>query len=411
MRCSFSQLMSRLHFAATFCVLCAAFAPGCMWIDDFGKFKTAPAPDAGPPDSGSDSDASAKCRNVNCATLDSECERGMCNPQTGECEARPRQDGENCFDDNPCSYDDRCQSGKCMGKPLDCSIYDDECSQGMCDPKTGACGFGPNNMSRPCDDLNDCTLGDKCNNRGICEGDNAAQGAACSDLNPCTGTDARPDSCNADGRCISGGAVPAGQTCDDDSECTENDKCNGGECKGTPIREGEACNGKCTSNTVCRSGECLAKDDAVQAYNPRCVLNWCEFESGCRAEYENDRVCDCGCEFSDPDCSDCSPRLCQNEPSLNHTAVRWCDQAGKSVTNCPDTLKGDGACDCGCQFRDPDCEGKDCCSARDQGGCNNTFVEDCVCNHATTRDMECCTGKWTQRCVDLAINLGCMICP
>lgn len=389
-----------------------------MWIDDFGKFKTGPALDAGSSDAGPDAKSDSgtgKCRDVSCTKLDSECELGVCNPDTGECEAKPAREGESCFDGDACTYGEVCKAGKCMGKPLDCSAFDDECSQGVCDPETGSCGYGSTHSSQPCNDLNDCTIEDQCGDDGLCHGKNADKGASCSDLEECTGTSAKPDSCNGEGHCDSGGPVASGMSCDDDNECTDNDKCNGsGKCTGNAIREGEKCNTACSSNTVCRGGECVPTAiGAAPAYDPRCVLNFCDKESVCQDKWQNDRVCYCGCSAEDHDCSDCSASMCQNSPDLDHKAKRWCDQAGKAIANCPDSLKDNGVCDCGCQYVDPDCSGKDCCSAHDSPKCGNAFVEDCLCNNVTHPEPDCCDakGKWSQRCVDLAVAYGCMVCP
>jgi hypothetical protein len=95
----------------------------------------------------------------------------------------------------------------------------------------------------------------------------------------------------------------------------------------------------------------------------------------------------------------------------DHKAARWCDTAGKSASNCPDSLKNDGKCDCGCQFEDPDCNGKACCSGTGTKGCNDSYIEECVCDRRPNGDPSCCTAEWTDRCAELALNLGCMLCP
>jgi hypothetical protein len=95
----------------------------------------------------------------------------------------------------------------------------------------------------------------------------------------------------------------------------------------------------------------------------------------------------------------------------DHQAARWCDDTGKPADNCPDELKSDGKCDCGCQFDDPDCNGGSCCSGTGDAGCDNSYVEECVCARGLNGDPSCCTGEWTDRCAELAVNLGCMLCP
>jgi len=204
-----------------------------------------------------------------------------------------------------------------------------------------------------------------------------------------------------------------GTACDDENECTSSDKCNtSGNCNGTPTREGQKCQTACTSNTTCQRGECLPPAESAPGYDKRCFQNFCGNTSICQARWQNDRVCQCGCGFDDAsDCADdCSARMCVTQ--ADHKAARWCDRNGSAIDNCPDSLKGDGKCDCGCQFADPDCEGAACCSATGKAGCDNKFIEACVCNRETDDgDPSCCTDGWTQRCADLAVNFGCAICP
>jgi hypothetical protein len=409
----------------------ALAASSCVWIDDFDKFKAmgerdaglTPAQDAGKTDAAAaqDEDAGAaadaaqntgKCADVDCSRLDSPCSHGVCNPSTGECESKNANDGERCFDDNPCTYDEHCRAGQCEGKAVDCSAWDTTCAEGVCDTQNGGCTFGSIQQSKACDDHNACSQNDRCTETGQCSGSNTPKGSACSDLKACTGTDTMPDSCDGDGNCISGGPVSAGASCDDDNTCTDGDHCDGeGSCVGSATREGEPCNEACAGNTRCHAGECGTANDAVPAFDKRCVLNFCGNTAVCLDEWKHDFVCYCGCNFEDADCNDCSSSMCQSDPTQGHRAERWCDQAGHAVDNCPDSLKNDGKCDCGCQFVDPDCGGGNCCEATGKAGCDDTFIESCVCNRITDAAPECCSGQWTQRCADLAVNLGCMACP
>jgi hypothetical protein len=421
---------------------------GCIWLDDFGKFKivdggvapdasdaqTGPAQpdahvvdaahpaDARAPDADARSgdedaeaparDAGGSCTGVDCSKLDSDCTRGVCDPRTGTCSAEARRGGQSCFDDNPCSQNDRCADGRCVGQQIDCSAFDDECSQGVCDPQVGGCTYGPTRQSLPCDDVNPCTLNDRCTDQGCVAESDAPTTTNCTDFNACTGTSATPDHCDGAGACLPGAPGPSGTKCDDDSECTAADQCDGsGNCDGMPVREGEPCQTKCTSNTRCRAGACETVANATPEHDPRCVLNLCGEASICRPEWEHDLVCHCGCDFLDPDCNECSARMCQTDVSLKHSAQRWCDDNGKAIDNCPDSLKGNGRCDCGCQFSDPDCSGGSCCAATGHAGCDNAFVQACLCQHETNPEPSCCTGQWTARCATLAVGLGCMVCP
>jgi hypothetical protein len=412
---SHSRLL-RVLFAASIAMGFMS-STGCVWLDDFGKFKVGDAgasvdgPDAQTGQKQTDAGPGDRCRDVNCGKMDAECMRGTCDPATGECKAVAVEDGQSCFDGNPCSSGDRCRAGECAGEAIDCSSWDLVCSQGMCDPETGACSFGPS-MSQTCDDANACTVDDRCNADGLCDGSPAAAGTTCNDFNDCTGTADKSDACDGARTCTPGGSLPMGTTCNDDNECTNNDRCNSsGRCRGANVREGQACETACASNTTCQSGDCKPPSGATVAYDNGCFLNLCHgLNRICRAEWQNDRVCHCGCDFKDSDCEDaCSPRMCVSH--ANHKAARWCDKDGQAIDNCPDSLKGDGKCDCGCQFVDPDCNGGACCSDAGKNGCDNAFVRSCVCEHETNGDDSCCKDGWTQHCADLAVNLGCMLCP
>jgi hypothetical protein len=354
---------------------------------------------------------------VDCSSLDSTCAKGSCDPGSGECRAQNLADGTACFDGNPCSFADSCKAGACAGEPLDCSALDDECSQGMCDSETGGCAFGPNRMSQPCDDANACTLNDRCTDdpTNRCLGEQAPVNTRCSDFNSCTGTEGDPDVCGEreDGSgfgCTGGAPIAAGTSCDDESECTAADKCDGdGSCVGDAVREGEPCQQACASNTVCRSGQCETDDNTAPTYSNQCLFSFCGVSSICQEKWKTDLICHCGCGYEDPACSACSPYMCQTLG--DHKAARWCDDTGKPADNCPDDLKNDGKCDCGCQFDDPDCNGSACCSGTGAAGCNDSYIEECVCARSPNGDPSCCTDEWTDRCAELAVNLGCMLCP
>ncbi len=87
-----------------------------------------------------------------CSHLDSDCVLGVCNLETGLCETTAANDGSACDDLNPCTEDDVCASGECMGTIRDCSEYDIECLSATCDPGTGLC--------EPPEVVNDCNAND-----------------------------------------------------------------------------------------------------------------------------------------------------------------------------------------------------------------------------------------------------------
>jgi hypothetical protein len=350
-----------------------------------------------------------------CSEYDGPCTKGVCNAADGVCAASNINEGKACFDNDPCTVSEACVAGVCKGAPRDCSSYDDQCSSGTCEKDTGRCTYGMPNSSRTCDDFNPCTVNDRCDASGQCiPTGSAPQGMPCDDLNACTGTGAAPDVCDGKGDCMSGAPLPAGTACNDDNECTSPDTCNaGGACMGPAVRDGQACQTGCKSGNTCRKGSCLNADGVSLGYKPECYFNWCGEESLCQARWQHDGTCDCGCGFADTECNPCSARMCEAKSMLKHRAAKWCDADGRAIGICPDSLKNDGKCDCGCQFADPDCEGGSCCGPTDGPGCDNTFIEDCVCVREGRSDAvpSCCKQEWTQHCADVAVQLGCMICP
>lgn len=57
---------------------------------------------------------------VDCTDLDEVCTVGRCDPDTGTCSARPRDDGEPCDDELFCTEDDACTAGVCGGGDRSC---------------------------------------------------------------------------------------------------------------------------------------------------------------------------------------------------------------------------------------------------------------------------------------------------
>lgn len=108
-------------------------------------------------------------------------------------------DGALCEDDNPCTVNDTCRLGICVGV------------------------LAPDDS--PCTDRNQCTIADKCI-QGICVGTVAADGLPCSDLDSCT----ENDSCGG-GVCRPGPA----RSCDDGNVCTIDQCLSAVGCVITPI--------------------------------------------------------------------------------------------------------------------------------------------------------------------------------
>jgi len=100
-----------------------------------------------------------------------DCHVGVCNPQSGQCEAQPGNDNDPCADPNDlCTLNKTCAAGVCQGgQAKDCSALTQGCVLGVCDAVTGQCVAQDLNNGDPCDDLNGCTSGEICQN-GTCSG-------------------------------------------------------------------------------------------------------------------------------------------------------------------------------------------------------------------------------------------------
>lgn len=95
---------------------------------------------------------------------------GSCEPGTGACINPPALDGAGCDDGNPCTMNDACQSGVCVGgSTLSCSAMNACHEVGVCDPALGACTNPAKPDDTPCN--NGVCVG------GLCISDNPSSGA------------------------------------------------------------------------------------------------------------------------------------------------------------------------------------------------------------------------------------------
>lgn len=193
-----------------------------------------------------------------CGATASPCAAVSCQQNTGVCQVAPAPDKEDCDDGDLCTTNDACFSGLCKGTSKVCEGADGQCIEAVCDPETGDCGV-PLPDGTKCDDLNVCTTQDTCQG-GLCIGNDICfcmdklDGTPCDDGYKCTQGDAckkggcagQPIDCSAaDSVCNLGACEPAtgacvpvpvqdGNPCADGNNCTVQDSCKGGVCKGTP---------------------------------------------------------------------------------------------------------------------------------------------------------------------------------
>jgi hypothetical protein len=205
------------------------------------------------------------CNDGNICTSDN-CDAGI------GCEFLPAQGA--CSDFNACTVGDGCGNGACLpGGALDCDDSN-PCTLDTCHPANG-CEYAA--IEGNCDDDNQCTTVDTCEN-GQCVGSDPLE---CLDGNPCTNDGCSPDTgctfiandascddgdeCTTQDQCSQGACVggPA-LGCDDDKECTD-DSCDADSgCIFTPVAEGT----ECTQNggIVCQSGVCVEYQPGNQTF-------------------------------------------------------------------------------------------------------------------------------------------------
>jgi hypothetical protein len=218
---------------------------------------------------------------------DTACLKNSCIPESGLCVPMPLQEGLVCDDGNPCTNDDACKSGLCLGSLVSCNDGN-PCSFDACSPALG-CTYVPNNL--PCDDADVCSDNDQCI-AGYCVG----QPLICNDFNPCTN-----DACSA----LSGCAFdPTTAPCEDGNPCTLGDLCEAASC--VPGQNACQCTGDvdcesfedenlCNGTLHCLANQCVVDDATVVSCNTTgdttCAKTVCDPASGqCKQQPVQDAV-------------------------------------------------------------------------------------------------------------------------
>ena len=308
-----------------------------------------------------------------CEIPEAGCMESKCNPATGECVIGEMLDGSPCDDSSVCTEQDYCSGGDCQGLPIDCDD-DNACTTEDCDPDMG-CVYENNEGS--CDDGSPCTLDDHCQ-AGVCAGeptpgcvcDGSADCEELEDGDLCNGTliceeqqcildPATVVDCDSPGldACATSSCEPAtgfcflmespdGTKCDDKSNCTVDDLCFEGICKGLPVY--------CDDGNVCTDDSCDPIVGCFHGYNTAdcddgsmCSLNdYCD-GGLCTGDPNPDCICqdddDC-LGFEDGDL--CNGTLaCKGfKCVVDQESIVVCDNSGDSdclVSSCqPDS----GAC-------------------------------------------------------------------
>ena len=161
------------------------------------------------------------------------CEEMVCNEQSQSCSLVPKPNGQPCTHDDLCTVNSTCQNGTCVGDPMDCSFapVPNECHVAVCNPQNGQCEPQPGNNGQACIDPNDlCTVNKTCAS-GVCQG---GQPKNCSYLTQ----GCLIGLCNTqNGQCTTTNAQN-GLPCDDSDPCSTGESCLSGVCQGgTPITQ------------------------------------------------------------------------------------------------------------------------------------------------------------------------------
>ena len=109
---------------------------------------------------------------VPCLGDTAECESNICDESTKSCKKTQTSDGLFCHKvKNACIGGSVCQSGKCVDMNVtDCSHLDSECSKGSCDPETGDCVMIQENEGKSCSSGSICVKNEVCV-EGFCTGE------------------------------------------------------------------------------------------------------------------------------------------------------------------------------------------------------------------------------------------------
>jgi hypothetical protein len=247
-----------------------------------------------------------------------------------------------CDDGNPCTLDDQCTLGECLGGQALVCIDEVDCTVDSCAAEAG-CEFIPNDMfcadgnpctsdvcdpavgcvhnltEASCEDGDPCTVGDKCN-LGACE---SGEFTDCNDGNQCT-----TDGCDPQAGCTH---TPTAGNCDDADACTLSDHCELGECVGGPALHCEDVV-DCTVDSCAPGSGCL--------FTPKHSL--CEDANLCTADI-------------------CDPQAgCSNDPVEGDCLGGHCE-AGTCIVDCLPECDGKECGDDGCEGSCGDCLGDTKC--------------------------------------------------
>lgn len=156
----------------------------------------------------------------------------------------------------------------------------------------------------------------------------------------------------------------------------------------------------CEGREACIEAGCQAADCDVRHDEAGAAIRPDSYTCGA-STFDSLDGCDCGCGAIDPDCvgNGCT------EPGCKEEACTRCRDAGGALLSCrftcDESLLSDGACDCGCGSEDPDCGELGCSDP----GC---FADACEHCYGAQGEIECARGKCPATFkLDGACDCGC----
>jgi Dictyostelium (slime mold) repeat len=289
---------------------------------------------------------------------------------------------EPCDDGDPCTTGDRCDAaGQCQGEAAD---VDDglSCTEDGCDSEEGvthALMDGWCRIDGVCWATDQVSSKDPC---AICavgspEAWAPNPGAVCDDLDPCTVED----------RCVADGCEGTSRDCDDGNACTF-DSCDASGCTHEHVNIGCDDGDLCTDDDRCEDGVCQPGTLVVCDDENGCTIDSCDPLLGCLAELD---------VFACDDGNPCTVDSC--DPDEPGSPEDWCSYEAIGSGPCEDgdacTL-GDvcveGACVAGGDS--PDCEDDNPCTddaCLPEAGCVNAFNEGPCDDGVACTDVDSCS--------------------
>ena len=290
-----------------------------------------------------------------------------------------------CSDDNACTAGDHCEGGKCLfAEGVQCDDAN-SCTKDSCLP---AIGCQQVIVAGPCDDGDPCTFEDQCVN-GECVGGGMV---VCNDGNPCTDDQCGPlgeciHNANAGG-CDDGDACTTGDHCEDTIcthdqvlECDDGNLCTDDECdplegcvfhtNTLPCDDGSVC----TTSDHCELGECVSGGELACDDNNLCTDDSCDPAVGCVFQ-ANTLPCDDGNECTAVD-------VCADGSCLG-TDPPTCDDGNLCTTDSCDPGQG-----CIFSTNSVPCNDGNTCTTNDicaDGACDGTGLLNCNDGNLCTDD-------------------------